>query len=103
MVDIGDGPNGVKMADAKRADVQYAVDTYAPQAADMLHKASYYRAVLAKLPDGKKVADVFDDKGLTGIYEATRPGVEAPKKESRVSGWARPLSMRNPLSGCRAQ
>lgn len=69
-------PNGVRMSDARNADIAHAVSVYEPQAADMLHKASYYRAVMAKLPDGKKVADVFDNGALTVLYEHTRPSAE---------------------------
>lgn len=65
-------PNGVRMAIAKRSDIVNAVETYEPQARDMAHKAQYYRAVLQRLPDGKAVADVFDDAALTALYKATK-------------------------------
>lgn len=66
-------PNGVRMADASRDDIANAIANYEPQAFDMLHKAAYYRAVLHRLPEGKRVADVFDDAGLTALYEGARP------------------------------
>lgn len=66
-------PNGVRMADASRDDIANAIANYEPQAFDMLHKAAYYRAVLYRLPEGKRVAEVFDDAGLTALYESARP------------------------------
>lgn len=66
-------PNGVLLANAKRSDVQSAIDHYEPQARDMLHKAEFYKHVLQRLPTDKTVAEVMDDKSLTSLYEATRP------------------------------
>jgi hypothetical protein len=60
-------PNGVRMANAKRADVDHAARTYEGQANDMTTKALYYKAVLARLPEGKEVGEVFTDEVLTGI------------------------------------
>lgn len=65
-------PNGVRMANARKADIENAVAVYQPQAQDMLHKAAYYRAVAAKLPDGKRVDEVFTNDILTSIFEQTR-------------------------------
>lgn len=65
-------PNGVRMANARKADIENAVAVYQPQAQDMLHKAAYYRAVAAKLPEGKRVEEVFSNDSLTSIYEQTR-------------------------------
>ncbi len=65
-------PNGVRMANARKADIENAVAVYQPQAQDMLHKAAYYRAVAAKLPDGKRVDEVFTNDSLTSIFEQTR-------------------------------
>lgn len=65
-------PNGVRMANARKADIENAVAVYQPQAQDMLHKAAYYRAVASKLPDGKRVDEVFNNDTLTLIYEQTR-------------------------------
>ncbi|WP_320203735.1 hypothetical protein [Agrobacterium rosae] len=65
-------PNGVRMANARKADIENAVAVYQPQAQDMLHKAAYYRAVAAKLPDGKRVDEVFNNVTLTSIYEQAR-------------------------------
>ncbi len=65
-------PNDVRMCDAKKSDIEHAVSVFAPQAQDMLHKAAYYRAVAAKLPDGKRVDEVFTNDTLTSIYEQTR-------------------------------
>lgn len=68
-------PNGTRMAEAKRADVEHAISTFEPQATDMLRKAAYYRMVRARLPEGKKVADVFDDAALTAMYRTAESSV----------------------------
>lgn len=65
-------PNDVRMCDAKKADIEHAISVFAPQAQDMLHKAAYYRAVAAKLPEGKCVDEVFTNDSLTSIFEQTR-------------------------------
>lgn len=65
-------PNRVRMRDAKRADIQDAIDVYEPQARDMAQKVEYFRKVLAGLEGEQTVGDVFDDRALTRILESAR-------------------------------
>ena len=65
-------PNGVRMANAKRADVEHAARTYEGQANDMTTKALYYKAVLARLPEGKAVGEVFTDEALTAVMDEAK-------------------------------
>lgn len=60
-------PNGVRMANAKRGDIEDAVRTFEVQANDMSTKARYYKLVLMRLPDSKSVGQVFTDEALTKI------------------------------------
>jgi hypothetical protein len=75
-------PNGVRMSNARKADIAHAVSVYEPQAADMLHKAAYYKAVMLGLPEGKTVSDVFDDNSLTALYEAARVSKIKPTRDA---------------------
>lgn len=66
-------PNGTKMANAKRADLEDAANRMGAQGRDMLHKATFYRAVMTKLPAGKVVEDVFDDMALSVMFKQYAP------------------------------
>lgn len=65
-------PNRVMMRDAKRSDIQDAIDTYEPQARDMAQKVEYFRKVLAGLKGDQTVGEVYDDRALTKILESAR-------------------------------
>lgn len=64
--------SGKRMGDAIKQDVEAEVQVYEPQARDMMTKVNYFRAIAARLPDGKKVGEVLDNAALTALWEAAR-------------------------------
>ena len=61
-------PNGVKLRDAKKGDLEEAARFYREQAEDMAAKAQWLDAIAAKV-GRKKVASVFDADALQRLRE----------------------------------
>jgi hypothetical protein len=60
------------LRNASAAEIAEAVSVYERQSGDMKHKAAWLDAVRARVPKGKVVEDVFDDRALTALFEESR-------------------------------
>lgn len=71
-------PGNKLLRDANAAEVMDAAQHYRGNAKDMLHKSAWLAAVAAKLPEGKVVEDVFDNRTLDALY--SRAGADVPPR-----------------------
>lgn len=60
------------LRNATAAEIAEAVAAYKRQSGDMAHKAAWLDAVRVRVPKGKVVEDVFDDRALTALFEESR-------------------------------
>lgn len=75
-------PGNKLLRDANAAEVIDAAHHYRGNAKDMLQKSAWLAAVAAKLPSGKVVGDVFDNRALNALYNNTcagEPGLRGRK------------------------
>jgi hypothetical protein len=62
-------PGNKKLGNANGADLNAGAEAYRRQSGDMAHKAAWLEAIRPKIPKGKTVSDVLDDKALDALYE----------------------------------
>lgn len=59
-----------KLGNANATDLAAGAEAYQRQSGDMEHKAAWLSAIREKLPRGKTVADVLDDRALDALYNS---------------------------------
>lgn len=59
-----------RLGAATAKDLAEGAEAYRRQSGDMQHKAAWLLAIKAKMPRGKTVADVLDDRALDALYNS---------------------------------
>lgn len=59
-----------RLGSATVKDLADGADAYRRQSGDMIHKATWLDAIRAKMPKGKTVAEVLDDRALDALYNS---------------------------------